>query len=92
MTDTIDDYCFWCGACGVQNVCFNCGYVVGSYPPEVQQAIAKECINKLETLKEVVPLLELCEEDSDKILVWANNHISSESAPRGQDTQEGERS
>lgn len=41
---------------------------------------------KLNTLKEVVTLLGLCESDSDKVLRWASNHIASLHMTNAQDT------
>lgn len=53
---------------------------------ERQKAVER----KLETLIEVVPHLELCENDSDRILRWANNHIASLHMPPGENLAQKE--
>jgi hypothetical protein len=39
-----ENYCFWCGTHGVNQAdcCYNCGYEIGSYPPEIKALIAQE--------------------------------------------------
>lgn len=51
-------------------------------------ALQVEAIDdKLKTLAEAVPYLDLCEKDSDRILVWVRNHRWSLIAPKGENTQ-----
>lgn len=53
----------------------------------IQIAQVEAVDDKLKTLAEAVPYLELCEKDSDRILVWVNNHRWSLVAPKGENTQ-----